>query len=213
MWCGLNLMKQLPKWVQIYAITVRFQAASFFQPVCLCLNNSVCFCGCLCVCVTVYCVFLQRIPSLRELVSSSKCGCSPSEILRMERIVLDKLNWDLHSTTALDFLYIVSALPLSLSLSHVHAHTRKMPPNFWQMPNSASYIFLGLSQTSIQLQIMSMFPSTSMSLRCYITLHLVNMFKKYVWQAFKISDILRKFSICLTFDRNGLWLIADEQKL
>uniref|UniRef100_A0A673FUC4 Cyclin-I-like n=1 Tax=Sinocyclocheilus rhinocerous TaxID=307959 RepID=A0A673FUC4_9TELE len=71
-------------------------------------------------CIAISCFFLavktseenERIPSLRELASSSKCGCSPSEILRMERIVLDKLNWDLHSTTALDFLYIVSALPL-----------------------------------------------------------------------------------------------------
>uniref|UniRef100_A0A8C2H5J7 Cyclin I n=1 Tax=Cyprinus carpio TaxID=7962 RepID=A0A8C2H5J7_CYPCA len=56
---------------------------------------------------------IKRIPSLRELASSSKCGCSPSEILRMERIVLDKLNWDLHSATALDFLYIFHAMVLS----------------------------------------------------------------------------------------------------
>ncbi|XP_052433859.1 cyclin-I-like isoform X2 [Carassius gibelio] len=56
---------------------------------------------------------IKCIPSLRELASSSKCGCSPSEILRMERIVLDKLNWDLHSATALDFLYIFHAMVLS----------------------------------------------------------------------------------------------------
>uniref|UniRef100_A0A8C2D1R0 Cyclin-I n=1 Tax=Cyprinus carpio TaxID=7962 RepID=A0A8C2D1R0_CYPCA len=72
-------------------------------------------------CIAISCFFLavktseedERIPSLRELASSSKCGCSPSEILRMERIVLDKLNWDLHSATALDFLYIFHAMVLS----------------------------------------------------------------------------------------------------
>lgn len=57
----------------------------------------------LCVCACV-----QHIPALRELISSSACGCTPSEVLRMERIILDKLNWDLHAATPLDFLHIVS---------------------------------------------------------------------------------------------------------
>uniref|UniRef100_A0A3B5A2N7 Cyclin-I n=1 Tax=Stegastes partitus TaxID=144197 RepID=A0A3B5A2N7_9TELE len=72
-------------------------------------------------CIAIACFFLaaktceedECVPSLRELADSSSCGCSPSEILRMERIILDKLNWDLHTATALDFLHIFHAMVLS----------------------------------------------------------------------------------------------------
>ncbi|KAJ8286659.1 hypothetical protein GJAV_G00041690 [Gymnothorax javanicus] len=71
-------------------------------------------------CIAITCFFLatktseedERIPALRDLARTSGCGCSPSEILRMERIVLDKLNWDLHSTTPLEFLQIFHAMVL-----------------------------------------------------------------------------------------------------
>uniref|UniRef100_A0A3P9I246 Cyclin-I n=1 Tax=Oryzias latipes TaxID=8090 RepID=A0A3P9I246_ORYLA len=55
----------------------------------------------------------EWVPSLKELAATSGCGCSPSEILRMEKIVLDKLGWDLHSATPLDFLHIFHAMVLS----------------------------------------------------------------------------------------------------
>ncbi|XP_077478871.1 cyclin-I [Stigmatopora argus] len=55
----------------------------------------------------------ECVPSLKELVASSSCGCSPSEIRRMEIIILDKLNWDLHYATPLDFLHIFHAMVLS----------------------------------------------------------------------------------------------------
>ena len=48
------------------------------------------------------------LPSTRELMRESKCGCSVDEIHRMEKCILTKLNWDLRAVTALDFLYIVS---------------------------------------------------------------------------------------------------------
>ncbi|CAJ1071101.1 cyclin-I [Xyrichtys novacula] len=72
-------------------------------------------------CIAIACFFLaaktceedECVPSLKELVASSSCGCSPSEILRMERIILDKLNWDLHTATALDFLHIFHAMVMS----------------------------------------------------------------------------------------------------
>lgn len=72
-------------------------------------------------CIAIACYFLaaktseedESVPLLQDLASSSSCGCSPSEILRMERIILDKLNWDLHAAAPLEFLQIFHAMVLS----------------------------------------------------------------------------------------------------
>jgi hypothetical protein len=53
-------------------------------------------------------LFLQVVPGTLEYVVESQCGCTASELLRMERIILNKLQWDLRDVTALDFLHIVS---------------------------------------------------------------------------------------------------------
>lgn len=87
-------------------------------------------------CIAVSCFFLaaktmeedERIPVLQVLARDSLCGCSPAEILRMERIILDKLNWDLHTATPLDFLHTFHAIALSVNPQLI-AGLPKMKPS------------------------------------------------------------------------------------
>lgn len=59
----------------------------------------------------------EVIGSIRDLVVQSGCSFSTAEILRMERIILDKLHWDLYTATPVDFIHIFHALLIS---SHPH---------------------------------------------------------------------------------------------
>ncbi|KFQ41942.1 Cyclin-I2, partial [Nestor notabilis] len=56
----------------------------------------------------------EVIPSVKMLAVQSACKRSPAEILQMERIILDKLHWDLYTATPMDFLNIFHAMVMSI---------------------------------------------------------------------------------------------------
>lgn len=55
----------------------------------------------------------EVIGCVKDLVVQSGCNFSTAEILRMERIILDKLHWDLYTATPVDFIHIFHALLVS----------------------------------------------------------------------------------------------------
>uniref|UniRef100_A0A3B5L7S5 Cyclin I family, member 2 n=1 Tax=Xiphophorus couchianus TaxID=32473 RepID=A0A3B5L7S5_9TELE len=72
----------------------------------------------------------EVIGSVKDLVVRSGCNFSTAEILRMERIILDKLHWDLYTATPVDFVHIFHALLVS-GHPHLPGH-QKTPPSGFQ---------------------------------------------------------------------------------
>ncbi|XP_022648855.1 cyclin-I-like isoform X1 [Varroa jacobsoni] len=52
----------------------------------------------------------DAVPTLADLIRSGGCECSVSEVRRMEKVILDRLHWDLNRATTLDFLHAYHAL-------------------------------------------------------------------------------------------------------
>jgi hypothetical protein len=72
-------------------------------------------------CITVSCFYIaaktneedEMIPSTMDLIEESYCGCSMSELLRMECCILNKLNWDVNMSTSVNFLHLYYGLLLA----------------------------------------------------------------------------------------------------
>jgi hypothetical protein len=78
----------------------------------------------------------EVIPSTLEFVQVSQCGCSVAEVLRMERCILDKLEWNLRASTPLEFLQIFHALLMSTYPHLLDAFPQMTPSK--QMANLTS---------------------------------------------------------------------------
>ncbi|NXU42842.1 CCNI2 protein, partial [Drymodes brunneopygia] len=71
-------------------------------------------------CIEISCLVLaaktnedEILPLVQMLAVHSRCKHSPAETLRMERIILDKLQGDPYTATPMDFLNIFHAMVLS----------------------------------------------------------------------------------------------------
>jgi len=81
----LALVKAQPKYLNCIGVTCFYLAAKTVEEDCL-------------------------VPDTLMLVRNSECGCSVAEVLRMERCILSKLDWDLRFSTPLDFLHLYHSL-------------------------------------------------------------------------------------------------------
>ncbi|KAK7097040.1 hypothetical protein V1264_004077 [Littorina saxatilis] len=87
-------------------------------------------------CVAISCLYIaaktleddEVIPDTLDLVRKSQCGCSISEVLRMEVVILTKLDWNPKAVTAIDFLHVIHAL-LMWRFPHLLTHLKDMTPS------------------------------------------------------------------------------------
>ncbi|KAH9494578.1 hypothetical protein Btru_019904 [Bulinus truncatus] len=86
-------------------------------------------------CVAVTCLYIaaktleedENIPPTSYLVRKSCCGCSFAEITRMEMVILSKLNWDIKTPSAVDFLHTIHVV-LLLHYPHLLSSQSNMSP-------------------------------------------------------------------------------------
>ncbi|KAA0720474.1 Serine/threonine-protein kinase 26 [Triplophysa tibetana] len=70
---------------------------------------------------------VKVIASVKHLLEKSGCKFSTAEILRMERIILNKLHWDLYIATPIDFIHIFHGLLMTRHPHLMLAGSQKRP--------------------------------------------------------------------------------------
>lgn len=71
-------------------------------------------------CIGVCCFLLAariveeecNVPSTHDVIRISQCKCTASDIKRMEKIISEKLHYELEATTALNFLHLYHTIVL-----------------------------------------------------------------------------------------------------
>lgn len=69
----------------------------------------------------------ENVPSTLEVVERGKMGCSHRELLRMERVLLDKMSWYPKSSFTLDFLQVLHALAIVTGPKHQQGNRSGSP--------------------------------------------------------------------------------------
>lgn len=54
----------------------------------------------------------RNVPSTHDVIRISQCKCTASDIKRMEKIISEKLHYELEATTALNFLHLYHTIVL-----------------------------------------------------------------------------------------------------
>ncbi|PVD34383.1 hypothetical protein C0Q70_05655 [Pomacea canaliculata] len=87
-------------------------------------------------CVAISCLYIaaktleddEAIPITLDLVQKSQCGCSVSEVLRMELVILNTLKWNVKIVTAIDFLHLIHTV-LMWRFPHLLSGLENMSPS------------------------------------------------------------------------------------
>lgn len=87
----------------------------------------------------------ENVPSTEEVVCRGAMRCSARELLRMERVLLDKLSWCLPSTTVLDFLQVLHALAIVTAPKHLLQHQQFCRPLALRGEGSPTHQLEGLT--------------------------------------------------------------------
>lgn len=69
----------------------------------------------------------ENVPATIEVVKQGGMNCSHRELLRMEKVLLDKLSWHLQSTSILDFLQVLHALAIVAAPKHQQTNRSGSP--------------------------------------------------------------------------------------